>query len=122
MGSTEFQHVLRGSLSMEDAYRHLVDEAYYEDGHDAYNGTISTTHGVQMAPGITTPITEEEASEMYEQMLDEGTNPFGGWPEKWGAAWAIPLLPDPDFKQSETGLWRGDRKVRGWFIFGLAAC
>ena len=31
-----------------EAYVDAVEEAQWEDGHDGYNGTISTTHGFRM--------------------------------------------------------------------------
>ena len=34
----------------EDAYNNLVEEAIYDHGHDAYNGTISTTFGFVIIP------------------------------------------------------------------------
>lgn len=44
MGASWFQINARGT-SLKDAYGNATSMAEYEDGHDSYNGTISTTHG-----------------------------------------------------------------------------
>ena len=43
MGACDFTAVGRGSNASK-AYQSAVEEAEYEDGHDPYNGTISTTN------------------------------------------------------------------------------
>jgi len=45
MGSHNFVTYAKGK-TVAEAYHNAVDHAYYESGHDAYNGTISTTSGV----------------------------------------------------------------------------
>lgn len=42
MGSHDFEVTVRAGTP-EKAYRKAVDDATYEHGHNAYNGTISTT-------------------------------------------------------------------------------
>ena len=42
MGAHSFLHKIVTS-DPKGTYEHLVKEAYYFHGHDAYNGTISTT-------------------------------------------------------------------------------
>jgi hypothetical protein len=44
MGATRFHESGRGK-SAQEVYSKLVNEAEYENGHDCYNGTISTTAG-----------------------------------------------------------------------------
>jgi hypothetical protein len=51
MGASNFVDVIAGD-SVEDAYRKAVAQAYWEYGHDSYNGTISTTHGVVDVNGL----------------------------------------------------------------------
>jgi hypothetical protein len=46
MGASFFKTSHRGK-SLSDAYKDAKDCAEEEYGHDPYNGTISTTHGVQ---------------------------------------------------------------------------
>ena len=45
MGAHSFLHKIVTS-DPKGTYEHLVKEAYYYHGHDAYNGTISTTCGL----------------------------------------------------------------------------
>ena len=45
MGASFFRTSQRGK-SLSDAYKRAVEDAEQEYGHDPYNGTISTTHGV----------------------------------------------------------------------------
>jgi hypothetical protein len=45
MGASFFRTSYRGK-SLSDAYKSAIEEAESEHGHDPYNGTISTTHGV----------------------------------------------------------------------------
>ena len=55
-------------------YVQLVNEAVWDHGHDAYNGTISTTNGFKMVPRK-----EDESSvDWFARALDET--------EKWGHA------------------------------------
>lgn len=44
MGASWFQINARGT-SLKDAYTNAIAMAEYEDGHDSYNGSISTTVG-----------------------------------------------------------------------------
>ena len=44
MGASNFYTKGKGA-TIGMAYKNAVEEAYYESGHDAYNGTISTTQG-----------------------------------------------------------------------------
>jgi len=49
MGAHNFQDQAFGETA-DEAYKDAVDSAYYEYGHDAYNGTISTTSGYAIIP------------------------------------------------------------------------
>lgn len=49
MGAYSFHDVGKGNTAAE-AYRAAVDDALFEWGHDAYNGTISTTSGYVKIP------------------------------------------------------------------------
>ena len=55
---------------MREAYRNACEEAEYENGHDGYNGTISTTSGFKdmtmVAPKPGTPQFEEFFEEEIE--------------------------------------------------------
>ena len=128
MGGTSFENEYRGTASMADAYRELVEQAFYEQGHDPYNGTISTTSGVIQDPAVKEPMTYAEAqAHLYpERFGAEGTD---WWdkdesPQKWEAAWAIPLKPEdnPDPLQSDPWRQHFDKSQPGWLFYGIAAC
>jgi hypothetical protein len=94
MGATNFDLTIKGK-SMASAYREAVTEAEYEYGHNAYNGTISTTNGFTdktstfKASGLT-------IDKFIEEHLDNT--------EKWGSAWGV------EVKKGE------------FVFFGWAAC
>jgi hypothetical protein len=127
MGGASFDVEIRGEgLSMQDAYNQAVQEALYESGHNPYNGTISTTSGVIVAPDLPKrePLTFEEAS-AHLQHQDESGEWVCWWdrepsPRKWDAAWAIPLAAGPP-PENPTG-WEPDRTKPGWLFYGIAAC
>jgi len=48
MGACNFDNLVVVKGSARDAYSEAVEDAEYEDGHDPYNGTISTTDGFRM--------------------------------------------------------------------------
>lgn len=81
MGAHDFGYYVKSDKSAREVYRNEVAQATFERGHDGYNGTISTTHGVQEFPGI--PVTETEAARRSEELIDECEV------EKWGSAGAI---------------------------------
>lgn len=61
MGSSNFETIVYGIKDMQEAYASAVDEALYSEGHDPYNGTISTTDGVVLSPLSTgKPVPENE--------------------------------------------------------------
>lgn len=84
MGSTNFEDVVRGENDVGRAYDRAVQQALHEEGHDSYNGTISTTSGYRVFYGHE-PVTLEEAGRLGDKHLDELN--------KWEACGAIPLLP-----------------------------
>ena len=49
MGAHNF-HTQAYGVTADEAYKEAVDAAIYDYGHDAYNGTISTTSGVVLIP------------------------------------------------------------------------
>lgn len=122
MGSTNFDTIVRGAQTMEEAYSQAKAQAIYDHGHDPYSGTIATTRGVVLAPDLpkgATPITVEEA----QAHLGVTTGGEYWWdrdnqPQKWESAWAIPLAAEPD---AEPGGW-DDKSQPGWLFYGWAAC
>lgn len=64
--------------TMRDAYRNAVDDAHYQNGHDSYNGTISTTHGYL------------DKTELFNQMGEEAFEEYAvETTQKWGNAWGV---------------------------------
>jgi len=49
MGAHDF-HAQSYGVTADEAYKDAVDQAHYDYGHDAYNGTISTTSGFVLIP------------------------------------------------------------------------
>jgi hypothetical protein len=86
----------------DEAYRYAVSIAHYEYGHDAYNGTISTTNGC-----IEIPLLDDE-------LLDDWTERVLGDPRvrKWeNCAYALETL-------DTTSLHAGPPR---WHFAGWAA-
>lgn len=82
MGACTFQHKT-SSRSMNDAYQDLFDESVYENGHDSYNGTISTTSGIR---DVTNMFKRSKLS------LDKFIHTIGlEETQKWGDAWGIEI-------------------------------
>lgn len=123
MGATSFADEYRGTATMLEAYAERVQQAFYDRGHDAYNGTISTTHGVIQDPAVKAPVDLKAAMEraQFWEREDRGEPA----PMKWDAAWAVPLLPETaesiaaDPYYAYAGV---DRTQPGWLFYGLAAC
>lgn len=95
MGSHTFDNTYYGDVTADQAYRALVEEALYTEGHDPYNGTISTTGGFRVVQ--TTPVTYAEAARISEKRINNL--------RKWEACEAIPLVAETpaEYGESETG-------------------
>lgn len=128
MGGTSFENEYRGTATMAEAYRELVDQAFYDNGHDPYNGTISTTSGCIQDPNVREPMTYAEAQlHLFGDRADPNSEAW--WdrdesPQKWEAAWAIPLKPTPEGEAVGTNPWGPpfDQSQPGWLFYGIAAC
>jgi hypothetical protein len=95
MGACNFDITGYGS-SMSDAYKNLVDDALHSSGHNAYNGTISTTSGfADKTDRFNALLGSKRKTQKliyscivdWELEAEEAT-------EKWGACWGT-KLPDP---------------------------
>lgn len=112
MGATNFETTAFGK-DVEGAYRNACDEATWECGHDAYNGTISTTQGFV----IINPKPRRQTYKIVEEYLDI----IDGMIEKWGKCGAI-ILKGKEAKQyRERHNLQGKKGVVVLF-FGWAAC
>ena len=90
MGAHNFHDQQYGATA-EEAYKDAVESAFYDYGHDPYNGTISTTHGFVMIP-----LNEgESVDEWAERMMDHPDV------SKWAECGCV---KDPDTKE-ENGRW-----------------
>lgn len=89
MGAHSFGYYVKTQASAVEAYRSETEHATHEHGYDGYNGTISTTAGVQEFTG--TPLTEAEASRRAEALIDAHEV------EKWGYAGALAVY-EPEAK------------------------
>lgn len=113
MGGTDFRTYATGT-DLQTAYRSAVSDALMEYGHDGYNGTISTTSGVEKLDS--TPRTQKGAEVLSGVEIDRAS--------KWGPALAIPVAADEHFTFSTGSLsvtlppvvkteW-GERQVDEW--------
>ncbi len=99
MGAHNFLDQAYGATAQE-AYKDAVESAIYEYGHDAYNGTISTTNGFTIIPLEPKETIDGWASRVLE---DEGIR-------KWEECACV---KNPDTKE-ENGRWL-------WMFAGWAA-
>lgn len=90
MGATNFHtiQVVKDHCTMSEAYSSAVSDALYQHGHDAYNGTISTTQGykdcTRMAPVYGTPEWDKWENDVVLEDQIPGV-------EKWGKAAGVEL-------------------------------
>lgn len=92
MGASTFRTFGRpGERDVTKAYDELVTQAQYEHGHDPYNGTISTTHGVKVVQAK--PVHQSKIADIEHRLLglgdDESDRDRDPDIEKWGKAGAI---------------------------------
>ena len=97
MGAHNFDDQAFGATAAE-AFREACDEALYEEGHNAYNGTISTNHNFVLKPLKT----GETLAEWRQRMLDDDEI------QKWGPCGCV---KDPDVP-AENGRFLGH--FAGW--------
>lgn len=122
MGAQDFADTYRGTATIEEAYQQLVSTALWEHGHAGYTGTIGETRGFILDPGVKEPMTIDAALERA-QDWERATKNDADYPEKWGPAWAIPLLPDPDWVDPSGGRYAvQDGSQPGWLFYGIASC
>lgn len=93
MGATNIGFQVKKDVDLGKWYRNAVESAQFEDGHDPYNGTISTTRGITISTQV---FADEEEAEDY---VYEHT-------EKWGPVLAVTVkTPSKEY----------------WFVGGWAA-
>ena len=120
MGAHNFSNTFMGKATPREAYNELVEEAYYEDGHDAYNGTISTTEGcvdlTRKAPRYGT-----KAFNKFEDEVLENGDKYGV--EKWGNCGVVEISKNTALykKMKERRGLKGRKGIRAYYFFGWAA-
>lgn len=102
MGGCGFSCSMSAKTAKE-AYSALVQQALYENGHDSYNGTISTTEGFMMVS-----LSAGETVQQLEECVLDGRHGRAG--EKWGKCACLDVGPDPN-----------DAKKHIFRFFGWAA-
>jgi len=112
MGACNFSNLVVIKGKARDAYHDAVEDAEYEDGHDPYNGTISTTDGFSM----------RRDNPRY------GTKAFDKWEDK--------VLDETDKRECVcveiTGAvatriknrrgYKGRKGIGVFYFFGMASC
>lgn len=101
MGATNFIE-FKVAKTPEEAFRGLVEEAEYWNGHDPYNGTISTTELSRRAPKVIRERFTEKARQEAMRVADAD-----GWGEKW------------ESRAIDCGATKGGHM---WAFYGWAAC
>jgi hypothetical protein len=69
MGAIEFSVTAKGK-TVQEAYKRAVEDALYEEGNCAYNGTISTTDGFRPGPKLKST-SREDVDKWIELALDK---------------------------------------------------
>lgn len=93
MGSSSFTQTHYTTSDVKTAYNDLVAEARDEYGYDAYNGTISTTSGVELVP-TERPLTEAEALKLSDKRIHNL--------RKWENVEAITLVAPESIKERKV--------------------
>lgn len=113
MGAHTFQTTMGGkNMTAGEAYTEACKGAEWEDGHDSYNGTISTTSGHRMIE-----CGRRSINALIDSVLDDEDSPI----QKWGPAGCIELKRARlrDWKKANGFL--GKRDIRAFVFFGWAA-
>lgn len=89
MGATSFEEIVWTEATAHDAYLDAVDRATCDFGSDPYNGTISTTSGVEVY-SADTPVSVDEALRIGGKRIAHIS--------KWGPCEAIRVYQESDEK------------------------
>lgn len=112
MGTHTFQVTVGGKkMTPDDGYRELVEAAQYENGHDAYNGTIATTSGFVMV---------EQGKRRLATVVNDAWEDESSEIQKWGPAGCIEL------RGSQLRRWKRQHglertRAKAYLFFGWAA-
>ena len=96
MGAHNLAHTTVAS-TMKEAYENAVSEAKSEHGHNAYNGTISTTDGfIDKTARYESLVKNHGKHEGLSKWEEEGWDET----EKWGEVWGTLIETQKNKKQS----------------------
>lgn len=113
MGAHTFTFSIGGKgMTPEKAYGDAVDAATYSQGHDAYNGTISTCSGFMLLK----PPPRVDVHDYIDRELMNRHGPI----QKWGPAGCIELKGKPLTEWRAANSLKGTR-ARAFTFFGWAA-
>jgi hypothetical protein len=117
MGAQDFVNEYRGPGTAEEAFQQVREQAFYDYGHAGYTGTIAEAPGYVYDLGMPGPVLADVA---YERAREWERDDF---PQKWSAAAAIKLAPEPDWVDPHAGRYATpyDRRLPGWLFYGVAS-
>jgi len=113
MGACNFDYKTIGKFTPREAYNDLVEDAEYEDGHDAYNGTISTTDGFSTPRGDVPRFGTKAFQKWEEKQLDKMDKRDCLCVELKGAVLK---------RYKDRTRFKGKKGVRAYYFFGWASC
>jgi len=104
MGACSFE-VIYVAKTAQEAYNNAVEDAIFEDGHNPYNGTISTTDGFSMA----------KDAPRY------GTKKFQEWESEKDEAMEKRSCLCVEVKGVKAKQYKTGRGMKVFYFFGVAA-
>lgn len=120
MGATNFGNTIMIKGSQRDAYKELCEDALHEEGHDSYNGTISTTSGFRDL----TSIAPRYGTQAFTKFEDKVINNDMYGIEKWGNSACIEISKNTAlYKEMKMNRgFKGRKGIRAFYFFGWGAC
>ena len=112
MGSSFETTYVSDSNNAQLAYNMSCDRAYYESGHDSYNGSITTTNGFFVASLDHVPL--QQATRLMRIMASDKRI------SKWGNAAAIPVAHADSFKSKTLDFDVTSSSVDHWELHAEA--
>jgi len=113
MGACDFSRLQLGKFkTAREAYREAVEDAEYEDGHDSYNGTISTTDGFYTRTD--NPRYGTAAFDKWEEKILDKTDKRD--------CHCIEITGAVLKRMKDKSRYKGKKGVKAFYFFGWAAC
>jgi len=117
MGACDFQTFGFGK-TVQDAFKDAINTAYYEQGHDSYNGTISTT-SLRYTNLYNAP---KYGTKAWDKFINEYFDKYGqpGYAEKWVCD-AI-LITGVEAQRIRKDMGWKRKKGNVYLFIGIAGC